>query len=31
MRPRPIVCALLIAGLMAGLNRGCLAQDYPIR
>ena len=31
MRPRPIVCALLIAGLMAGLNRGALAQDYPIR
>ena len=31
MRPRPIVCALLIAGLMAGLNSGALAQDYPIR
>ena len=31
MRPRPIVCALLIAGLMLGLNAGALAQDYPTR
>jgi tripartite-type tricarboxylate transporter receptor subunit TctC len=31
MRPRPIVCALLIAGLMLGLNTGALAQDYPTR
>jgi tripartite-type tricarboxylate transporter receptor subunit TctC len=31
MRPRPIVCALLIAGLMLGLNSGALAQDYPNR
>jgi len=31
MRPRPIVCGLLIAGLMLGLNTGALAQDYPTR
>ncbi len=31
MRPKPIVCALLIAGLMLGLNSGALAQDYPNR
>jgi acetolactate synthase small subunit len=28
---QPIVRALLIAGLMVGLNSGALAQDYPIR
>jgi tripartite-type tricarboxylate transporter receptor subunit TctC len=32
MRPRPIVCALLIAAsTMLGLNTGVLAQDYPAR
>src|SRR4029077_3356286 len=30
-RPRQIVCALLIVGLMVGLNSGALAQVYPIR
>jgi tripartite-type tricarboxylate transporter receptor subunit TctC len=31
VRPTSIVCALLIAGLMLGLNTGALAQDYPTR